>query len=164
MSTTDHLITNVEITGCLPKITYQDPLFLTGSCFAEHMERKLSRYKYNVSGNPFGILYNPASLAKSFDRISELKHYTADELVAHDNLFHSMDHHGSFSGSDKETVLKKINDSIDSSHAHLKKSKFVFVSLGTAKVYRYKQTREIAGNNHKIPMTHFEAHSLSIEE
>ncbi len=137
---------------------------MVGSCFAEHMDQKLSRYKYKILGNPFGILYNPASIAKSFQRIADEKLYTVDDLVMHDGLYHSMDHHGSFSGTDPEAVICRINDFIIKTKLHLSKSMFVFVSLGTSKVYRYKGTGEIAGNNHKIPHTQFETHSMTVEE
>jgi hypothetical protein len=40
-----------------------------GSCFAEHISQKLDRYKYNVLTNPFGIVYNPVSIARCIERI-----------------------------------------------------------------------------------------------
>src|SRR5688572_6594416 len=156
MSTIDHLSTIVAVPPYFPKITYKDRIVMAGSCFAEHMERKLVRYKYNVLCNPFGILYNPTSLANSFQRIALKQYYQPEELVQHDNLYHSMDHHGSFSGLDEKEVISKINRGIDEAHEHIRHSNFIFVSLGTSRIYRYKDTGRIVGNTHKIPMTHFE--------
>src|SRR5687768_5126723 len=112
MSTIDHLTTRVDIPHYHPKISYKDNLLVTGSCFAEHMDIKLTRYKYRVLCNPFGILFNPAAIAKSFQRIENKRHYTADDLVLQDGLYHSMDHHGSFSGASADSVIQKINNGI----------------------------------------------------
>ena len=114
--------------------------------------------------NPFGILYNPASISNSFQHIAHEHLYTIDDLVMYDGLYHSMDHHGSYSGHDPEAVTKGINDSIHRAKSQLVKSAFIFVSLGTSKVYLYKGTGRVAGNNHKIPHTHFDSHSMSVEE
>lgn len=164
MSIMDQLNTIVEIPNYHQKITYKDKILMAGSCFAEHMDAKLSRYKYNNLGNPFGILYNPSSLAGCLRRIANLEYYQAADLVFHDGLYHSMDHHGSFSGVDAEGVVNRINNAIDGGYAHLKDCRFVFISLGTSRVYRYKQTGKIAGNNHKIPLTSFDAAALTVDE
>jgi len=164
MRISDQLITKVNIPDFHPKIRYPDAMFMAGSCFAEHISGKLDRYKYNVVSNPFGILYNPVSLARSIDRISNLTDYNSDELVLHDGLYHSMDHHGSFSGKDKQAVTEKINKAMESAHQQLKKCAVAFISPGTASAYRYKETNSIAGNNHKIPQTAFSSEQLSVQE
>lgn len=164
MDTAERLSTIVDIPDFHPKIRYSDSVFLAGSCFSEHISDKLERYKYDVLSNPFGILYNPVSLAISFDRIARLDYYHADELVRHDGLYHSMDHHGLYSGRNKEEVLEKINKSILHAHGHLQKSKIVCISPGTSKVYRYKETAAIVGNCHKIPQSVFTYESLSIQQ
>jgi hypothetical protein len=164
MRSSDQLITKVTINDFHPKIRYTDAVFMAGSCFAEHISDKLDRYKYDVLSNPFGILYNPVSLARSIDRISNLTYYNPDELVLHDGLYHSMDHHGSFSGRDQQAVADKINKGIETAHHHLKKCTVAFISPGTAKIYRFKETSSIAGNNHKIPQTAFSAEQLSVQD
>lgn len=164
METLTHLMTKLNIPRYHPGISYNDHILMTGSCFAEHMEHKLSWYKYQVYGNPFGILYNPESIAHSFERIINLTYYTSDELVQHDDLYHSMDHHGSFSGPDQTEVLKKINETLHESHAFIQKTEFAFISLGTSRVYAFKPTGRIAGNNHKIPSSQFEARHMSVTD
>jgi hypothetical protein len=162
MKTADHLITSVHVPEFHPKISYADSILMAGSCFAEHISNKLERYKYNIVSNPFGILYNPVSLAVSFDRITRLQFYDAGELVQHDGLYHSMDHHGSFSGKDKEAVLEKINSTIQQAHEHLKKCKVICISPGTSKVYRYSVSSAIVGNCHKIPQSAFTYEQLTL--
>lgn len=164
MATADHLTTKVSIPDFQPKIKYNDAVFMAGSCFSEHISAKLDRYKYDVLSNPFGILYNPVSLASSIDRIARLDLYTADELVLQDGFYHSMDHHGVFSGRSEAEVIDKINRSIRQANEHLKKSSVICISPGTAKVYRYKETADVAGNCHKIPQSHFTCETLTLSQ
>lgn len=164
MQTLSHQMTTLNIPRYHPGISYKDHILMTGSCFAEHMERKLSWYKYNVYGNPFGILYNPESIAYSFERTRDLKYYSPNELVLHDGLYHSMDHHGVYSGSDQDLVLEKINKGLEEARAFMKKTGFAFISLGTSRVHTYKPTGRVVGNNHKIPAVQFEPGILNVEE
>ncbi|MDZ4748974.1 MAG: GSCFA domain-containing protein [Saprospiraceae bacterium] len=164
MRTADRLITKVRMPDFHLKIRYTDPILMAGSCFAEHISSKLERYKYDIVSNPFGILYNPVSLAVSLDRIARLQFYTAAELVQHDGRYHSMDHHGSFSGKDRDAVLEKINTTLEAAHVHLKRSAVVCISPGTSKIYRYRLSSAIAGNCHKIPQAAFTYEQLTLEQ
>lgn len=164
MNTIDQLITTVEIPRFDPKIRYRDPVAMFGSCFAEHISQKLYRYKYNVLTNPFGILYNPVSIARSIERIVHQQYYQADELVLQDNLYHSMDHHGLYSGTNSEVVVSKINASMKHAYEHLSNCAFVFISPGTSKVYTYKPSGAIVGNCHKIPQASFTYTQLTTKE
>ena len=56
----------------LPKarfsFSYEDRVVMMGSCFAENIGRKLEENKFSVDINPFGTLYNPASVAEGYAR------------------------------------------------------------------------------------------------
>lgn len=164
MSLKNHLTTTVKVPEFSEKIRHDTSVSLSGSCFTEHITEKLERYKYPVLSNPFGILYNPVSIAQSIERIVNLEFFQRDELVFHQGLYHSMDHHGSFSSIDAEEVLKKINESIQQTHNKLRDCSFAFISPGTAKVYQYRETQAIVGNCHKLPGTSFSERLLSVSE
>ncbi len=155
MGIKNETVTRVAMPDFSQKINHETKILMLGSCFTEHISDKLERCKYNVLSNPFGILYNPVSIAKAVQRIVDLSFYTEDELIFHQGLYHSMDHHGQFASKNKQTVLDKINSQIQSAHDQLKQSAFAFISPGTSKVYRYKKTEQIVGNCHKIPGTEF---------
>ena len=57
--------TEVEIKNPGWKIDHQQKLMMIGSCFAENIGQRMQRLKFQVDLNPFGILYNPQSIAKS---------------------------------------------------------------------------------------------------
>jgi len=156
--------TQVNIPAIPQRIRYADGILMVGSCFAEHIANKLDLFKYDIVQNPFGILYNPVSIAESISRIVEKKLYLVDELVFHEGLYHSMDHHGLFSGVNKDAVIDLINQSIEGAHQHLGKCKYIFISPGTTRVYRFKSTDRIVGNCHKIPQHQFDKSTLSYQE
>lgn len=139
-------------------------MLLAGSCFTEHIGERLERYLYAPFVNPFGILFDPESLARAFRRIAGKKMYSHQELIAHDGLYHSLDHHGVFSGRDADDVVSRINGSIVEAHDHLATSRAVFVSPGTSLVYRYRPTNVRVANCHKIPQDRFERQRLSVDE
>ena len=157
-------VTRVTVHDFSQKINHQTKVFMLGSCFTEHIADKLERCKYNVLSNPFGILYNPVSIARAIQRIVDLAFYTEDEIVFHQGLYHSMDHHGRFSSKSKQEVLDRINTQIESAHDWIKRCALTFISPGTSKVYRYKKTNQIVGNCHKIPGTEFVYEQLSSVE
>ena len=69
-----------------------------GSCFAEHMGGYLAENRFPVCLNPTGILYNPLSIARALERLSDGEFYGRDELFEHNGLWCSFDHHGRFAG------------------------------------------------------------------
>ncbi len=137
------------------KISHRDPVILMGSCFTEHIGRKLARYKFNVLQNPFGIVYHPYPLVQSLERILDTEYYTEDELISRSGLWVSFDHHSRFSGPDSETVLHQINESMAEAHDFLREARFLFVSLGTARYYVRKEDQRIVANCHKFPASDF---------
>lgn len=65
-------MTAVHIERSEWSIRYEDRLLLLGSCFSDNIARKMQEYYLQVTGNPFGTLYNPISIA----------HHMTDELLA----------------------------------------------------------------------------------
>lgn len=44
-------------------VDHRTPVVTLGSCFADAVARRLSDRLFAVTANPFGTLYNPASIA-----------------------------------------------------------------------------------------------------
>jgi hypothetical protein len=145
------------------KIKHEDSISLMGSCFAESIGEKLKHHKFNVFNNPFGIIYNPFSLAKSVSRVIANNIYSEDDISYFNNKWLSLDHHGSFSKLDKNECLTTINDSIQTAHEKLKESKTLFITFGSAWVYEYGEFGIVA-NCHKMPSQEFNKRLLSVKE
>ena len=156
--------TPVNIKPSSFKIGYQTPLLFVGSCFTESIGKKMQWYKFPVDINPFGVVYNPVSVANTLYFISNRTHFSKVDLHYNNEQWFSFYHHSSFSDTDANRCLENINSRIDSAFDFLKKSKAVFISLGTAWVYEHKKEKIIVSNNHKLPANKFNRHLLSVNE
>ena len=48
-------------------LDYSSRIVTLGSCFANNLAQRLARSKFNVVDSPTGILFNPASIARSME-------------------------------------------------------------------------------------------------
>jgi hypothetical protein len=156
--------TKINIPKAAFSITHQDKLLLLGSCFTENIGHYLKQFQFQANINPFGIIYNPISIFGNLDKIIQHKIYLENDLLLHNELYLSLDHHGQFSGTDKTDVLSTINSKITQSNADFKSTKFIIITLGTAFAYTHLEQNRIVANCHKIPNNAFEKRLLSIEE
>ncbi len=156
--------TKVDIPKASFSISHDDKLLLAGSCFTENIGDYLHLSRIKTYINPFGIIYNPYSIFKSLKRIAGTEYYSANDLLKLDELYVSPDHHGSFSGTDKEHVLENINAEIDAANQFFMESNFLVITAGTSFIYTHKERKQIVANCHKIPGSAFEKRLLSIEE
>jgi len=146
------------------KIDHQDQILGIGSCFVENIGRLLAKYKFPFLLNPFGILYNPISIQQSIELLLSENTFTQKDLIENHGIWYSFAHHGSFSHPEPAQVLRQINQSLAQARIHLKTTKTVLITLGTAAVFVHKKTDKVVANCHKFPATHFEKKQLSVEE
>ena len=125
-------------------ISHKDKIVSIGSCFSENIGKKFNDYKFPTNINPFGQQYNPYSIAKAIERLLKGTPYTKDELLFHDELYHSFDHHGSFSRSSVEEALHVINTNLIRASEDLKNATVLFLTFGTSHVFTLKS---IVGDN-----------------
>ncbi len=144
-------------------VNHNQSAILFGSCFSTHIGERLKKSGFNCQINPFGVLYNPISIANAIERCSTNNLYVADQLIKHNGLWLSMDHHGSYSKPDQTGTLQEINDEIAKTNSVFQQNPLLIITLGSAHVYRDKQTNHIVGNCHKIPARNFSKELLSVE-
>lgn len=153
---------------CIPKspdpVLYGQQLFLMGSCFAENIGERLLRNKFRTEVNPFGILYNPFSVAGSLERLTEARAFTKEELFVYDGIWHSFSHHSRFSSSDVSECLEKINERFFPAVRALDRTDWLLITWGTAFVYSIRESGRIVSNCHKLPEKFFDRRLLSAEE
>jgi hypothetical protein len=152
----------VQIPASSWKIGYDDQILLMGSCFADSMCAKLHEHYFRVEGNPFGVLYNPVSIAMAIEMARKSQTIEDKDLVEHGGLWHSMAHHGVFSDIDMAVVLDKCNGSIVALRQALENATVITITFGTAWVYEY--AGKVVGNCHKIPANQFVRRRMTVEE
>lgn len=145
------------------KISYSDSVLLMGSCFSENIYKKMNSLKLKVLGNPFGIVYNPVSVAEQIQEILALKLYDESDLSFANERWFSFQHHSDFSYSSKEECLENINASLQKGYASLFNATHLFITLGTAHAYRHNENLSWVSNCHKIPSKTFQKKLLDTE-
>lgn len=146
------------------KISHQDALLSIGSCFTEHIGGRLTALKFNHLLNPFGIVYNPISIAEQLEALFSKKTFSESDLFENQGLWHSFAHHGSFSGLNQMETLAKINSSLQQAQERFPSVNRLFLTFGTANVFILKESNQIVANCHKMPGTVFEKRRLTVEE
>ena len=157
------LLTKVVVPNSGNKIGYNDKLLLLGSCFADNIGEKFGAHYFQMLSNPYGTLYNPASIAAILSPIANSQSPISNPpIIEWGGLWHSMLHHGSFSHSDRAQVLLHCEQSRELLHAFLQEATVVIVTFGTAWVYEYEG--KVVSNCHKMPANRFVRRRLSVDE
>ena len=154
------LYTSVDIAPSPKKIAYNDKILLLGSCFADNIGTKFGEYYFQTTVNPYGTLYNPASIAKA---ISGIGNGVLDiGFVEHNGLWHSLSHHGSFSRADKEDLVRACEQSKVQLREALQQASIMIITFGTAWVYEYED--KVVANCHKLPANRFVRRRMTVDE
>ena len=150
--------TQVNIKPLNQTICYGDSLLFLGSCFADEVGGICRGLGFNAMVNPFGVLYNPFSIAGAIYRLGTGKPYTHEEVIrtGNDEFYCTFGHNTAFWMPSEAALLETVNRSLKEAHEHFLTAKWVMVSLGTSWMFRRIDTLEVVGNCHKLPSSCFE--------
>jgi len=155
--------TILKINKSRTDISHHQNIILMGSCFSEHMGQKLEHAGFQTIINPFGIVYNPVSLHIQINRLLNQRYYEPSELVHYNELWHSFDHHGSFSGIDNTAVCDSINKQLSGATKVSAGETTWLITLGTAYYYALADQQKVVSNCHKFPGSFFSKKRITIE-
>ena len=161
------LQTPVADEKCRVGISYDDKIMMLGSCFSDNIGKRLSELGFDVCVNPFGTLYNPASIASAVSRLVNGEHFTEKDCVeigAGCERVCSFSHHTSFSGTDAKEFLTKANDALDKASLFFRECNKVIITLGTSWCFRHIGTGSIVSNCLKHPAVEFQRERLEVQE
>lgn len=111
-----------------------EEILFVGSCFADSIGRRFQEEKFRATVNPYGVMYNPASVLHSIER------WVADSLA------------NETSGPGQSSAATATSFPTTA-----------FLTLGTNRVYRLKESGEIVDNCQKRPQALFSEEDLSVE-
>jgi len=151
----ENLRTLVEMEPMTPQLTYSDRIMLMGSCFTEHIGNRLNSLKFRVDLNPFGIVYNPLSMAGQLKILLDPQGFSHDDLVFHQDLWHSWNHHSRFSDTDPDRLLRSVGEKALTSAGFLKQTGVLILTFGTPEAYFLKGSNRLVSNCHKLPADWF---------
>jgi hypothetical protein len=155
--------TKVSITAYNHLIDYNSGLLSLGSCFAANMGEKFDYFKFQMTTNPFGIIFNPVSIENLVKRVVNQRKFTETDIFFHNELWHCYEVHSDLSHSDKGTILTNLNALLKSTHRQITKATHVIITYGTSWGYCHNSSNKIVANCHKVPQKEFSKEILSPE-
>ena len=156
--------TEVELPELSKKLSYRHQSMMVGSCFAESIGFWLEDHSFPVMINPFGILYNPISIANCLEMLISRKVFTGKDLFFANGMYNSFTHHSRFSDGDREKTLEQMNSLANVASGALKDSSHLFITFGTSWVFQHKINGEIVSNCHKLSAATFNRYRLTVEQ
>ena len=117
--------TKVDLPAGVPLIDHSDVLMKWVSCFAENMGKRFTDYKFRCDVNPFGVLYNPYSIAEAARQVAEGYIFNKVDLREMGGVWYSLMHHSSFSSRSADACLEKINARLRLAEEYLRKARWM---------------------------------------
>lgn len=156
--------TQVDIPPLNKPIALNDSICLIGSCFAQTMGERFQQNKFRTYSNPFGTLYNPASIFRLLhDAINQSmpgEHtYLVNQGVHLNYQFHS-----DFSSSSESDLQAQIEQAFISTRSFLKNCHWLVITLGSAYCFELQENSQIVSNCHKMPARLFQRRLLDPDE
>lgn len=129
--------TPVNITLAPFAIEPRERMLFVGSCFADNIGRRFVDDKFRATVNPYGVMYNPASIMHT------VKRWTGELVAAQSEA------------SDSGSNVRQATDEAPQT---------AVFTLGTNHVYVLNETGEIVDNCRKRPQRLFTERELSVDE
>lgn len=146
------------------QVDYHSHILLLGSCFASSVGERFRRRKFDACVNPFGVLFNPYSVLDALERIVQCRRFTPEDFFLSQGRYLSLDLHSDHSYPDVRTAVESVNALVEDLHRGFSRLTHVFLTFGTAEVFRYRPTGRICANCHKIPQREFSKERMSCAE
>ena len=156
------LRTTFNIEPSEQKISYNDPVMFIGSCFATYIGKKFESGHMPVMINPSGTVFNPASVHNTISRITSAENYELRDIRNYNGLWFSFDHYTDFSSETAEGTLSAINLKLNEARHFLSEAHSLFITFGTARIFRLKESGRIVSNCHKLPAINFTCELMTV--
>ena len=158
------LTTPVTIEPLVRRLGFDSRFLFVGSCFADSVGALIMESGFSVMLNPFGVLYNPASISQSFHRMESREPFTDADVICSEGRYTSFWHHSRFSRPSAQEFLENANAALLEAADAFAKADVCVVTLGTSWVFRHIARDMIVSNCHKIVASEFRRERLSVDQ
>ncbi len=145
------------------RIGLNSKIVTIGSCFADVMGRRLTDHKLSVLNNPFGTIFNPVSIAKLLTMALYGTAPDETRYIERDGVWFHYDFHSSLWAKSQDELRDKLYTRLAQTAEAIRKADFLFLTLGSAVVYRHVETGKVVANCHKMPGSLFEKYLYHID-
>lgn len=146
------------------EIDHNSSVLLLGSCVSEELASRLSSHGFNVLSNPFGPLYNPASVLNALQRIADGTPFTSKDCTLVGGTDRTCSHffHTLASKSTEAEFLTHANEVLENARNFVQNAEdlVIIVTLGTSYVWLKEGT--VVNNCLKRPASEFSKSMLSV--
>lgn len=143
---------------------YADRILFLGSCFADNVGSCCSDIFLDTLVNPFGVLYNPLSVADSLNILEGDGLFSPADVLSTPVGFCSLHHHTSFARPSVSEFIGNANAALAAARDFHKRAGWTVVTFGTSFVYRHIASGTVAANCLKLPRQEFERLMLTPEQ
>ena len=146
-----------------PKPIWNSPheMLFIGSCFSDEISNLFGNLFLPVTANPFGTIFSPQSIASALNCVVN---NIPVSITQHQENHHALLFDSSFQHTNKELLLKQIEVSSLQLMQSLQQSETIFITLGSAWVYKHIESNEFVGNCHKVPQKEFSKELLTLDQ
>lgn len=136
-----------------------------GSCFSEnisHRIKKISASTSKVLVNPFGVLFNPNSIAGFLNMYEEGD--LSKSVIKKGEAYYSLLAHSAVFEKTKDELISELLNQQKALKSSLENSNILIITFGSAWYYHHRSTSLHVANCHKIPNKEFDKRMLSASE
>lgn len=141
-------------------IDHKSPVLLIGSCFSDHIGKKLRLAGFDVLSNPYGTIFHPFPLANCLERIW----HRQERFLLHDDIWLSYDAGSSLYALSQHDLKEKLEQTDHQVKTTIAAAKTLFITLGSAHGYRLKEDWSYVANCHKQPSAAFDKELTDLSE
>lgn len=147
------------------EIAHSDRIMLLGSCFSDNIGGRLKDGGFDVCINPFGPLYNPATLARFVSALLDNKAYSTDNFYrSADGIYHCLDFAMRYQSDDASALAVTINTQLSRAKCFFDKTDILCLTFGSSETFVLKECNETVGNCHKLSDKLFVRQAMSPED
>lgn len=146
------------------KLSHQDKVFMSGSCFSENISECMLSRGFHVLSNPWGVIFNPISIAEELEFGLGMNEELPFLPVKRDGVVVSLFQHSQLYGNDAETLRERIAVVSEKMKAFLAETEVIILTFGTAHVFEWLESDNIVANCHKQASVLFRRRLLDKEE
>lgn len=146
------------------KINISSKVLSLGSCFAIHIGELLQQNKFDALTNPFGVLFNPASIFGLLQKSLQEQSPEAWTFIDNQGINRNLLFHSAISSVNKEDLVDRIQNAMKLCKRYITNADVLVLTLGSAVVYEWKENGMIVSNCHKLPASYFNKRLLDVNE
>ncbi len=145
------------------RISLTSRIVTIGSCFADVMGRRLADSKLPVLINPFGTVFNPISINKLVTMALCGSEPDENGYLERDGIWFHYDFHSSLWAYSRNELKSRLLHTLSQTGEAIRQANYLFLTLGSAVVYRHRQSGEVVANCHKMPGSLFDKYLYQVD-